>query len=243
MKTITVTRQRLAVTTIALIAVIGVVAWFAFSQERIDAQTVIGNACEDAERVSSGIISMSGTDTRNGQTQNIDWEVRFGDGNKSWHIEYEQLGMRAEVYFVGDTVYNREDESPGVWGEWATSTISMSTSGSGPGATGPVGPVGSVDDSPGSFCGVEGLIDFEYTGVQSVGGEDVKHFSAATDADLLGAGDSVDWEFWIDDSGQMKQFRIDESYVSAMGEPELDIEVVGTVSRLGEPITITAPIN
>ena len=236
--------MKILVTTLALVAVIGItVAWFALSQETIDAQTVISDACEDAERASSGIISISGTDTRNGQTQNIEWEVRFGGGNKSWHIEYEQLRMRSEVYFVGDMVYNREDESPGVWGDWATSTISLPTGTSGPGATGPLGPVGSVDDSPGSFCGVEGLIDFEYTGVQTVDGEDVKHFSAATDADLLGPGDSVNWEFWIDDSGQMKQFKIDESYVSAMGDPELDIEVTGKVSRLGEPITITAPIN
>ena len=216
---------------VVLIGVVIALAWLLLPNRGIDAQTAIQNACEDAERATSGVISMSGIETRGSQTKNSTWEIRFSGENRSWHIQDTDLKLSVETYFIGDTVYNRQQTAPDVWGEWELTTLDQAPS------LGPVGRVDDLDDASPVFCGVPGLTDHKFLGDQTVGGVEVKHFSAEMDEEVIGEGNQVDWEFWVNSDGQMTQFKIDESY--SYGQ---DIEVTGVVSKLGETIDVQAPV-
>ena len=191
---------------VVLIGVGIALAWLLIPNRGIDAQTAIQNACEDAERATSGVISMSGTETRGGQTKNSTWEIRFSGENRSWHIQDTDLKLSVETYFIGDTVYNRHQTAPDVWSAWELTTLDL------PQSLGPVGRVDDSDDAAPVFCGVAGLTDHKFLGDQTVGGEKVKHFSAEMEGEVIGEGNQIDWQFWVNGEGQMTQFKIDESY-------------------------------
>ena len=230
------TRHLLATLSVTLVAVVGFISWALLSSSPIDAQAIIGDACKDAERMGSGLISSKGTETRYGETHSYTWDILFSNGDRSWHIEWDD-GIRSETYFVGNMVYTRDDSSPGVWGEWTTYTTPIVPSV-------PIGPTGRVndqDDAAPMFCGIEGLTDHKFVATQTVDGEEVKHFASSMDDDLLHPGDSVSAEFWITDSSQIKQFRLQEEQLDLYGDTEFVSDITAVLSRIGEPITITAP--
>ncbi len=232
----------MAALVVAFIVGVSAIAWMTLTSATIDAQSVIRDACEDATRVNSGVVTITGTENIQGTIHDVVIEVRIGGGNRSTHVEYPDLKAKGETYLVGNISYARETTSPGVWGEWIVTTVNMPDIT----ATGPVGPTGRVNDQANlapSFCGVQGLTDYQYHGVQTVGGEDTKRYSASMDEETLGIGDSVGFQFWITDAGQIKQFQVDERYVDGMGRLEREHYSLGVMSKLGEPITITAPTD
>ena len=83
--------------------------------------------------------------------------------------------------------------------------------------------------------------DHKYLGVATVDGQGMKHFSATKDDQYLAEGDYVNWEFWVDDSGQVRQYKTVDYAQGIMGEDSIKTEMIGVISKINEPITITAP--
>ena len=197
----------------------------------MDAQTVIADACADAEDIVTSHVILNGVETRDGKVSlRFRWEVKTAGDSVYRHSRNLDTVEQSEMYLVDGKAYDRQMDLSGEWGDWYVQPYSFSD----PNA-GSVGPVGQVDDdssSAPSFCGIDVMKDHKYLGEVQLGGETVKHFSARVDDDQVDA----DWEFWINDDGRVSKFSVDETYPG-----QIELETEATFTYPTQPFTITAP--
>ena len=202
------------------------------SADTVDAQTVIADACADAEEIVSSHTILNGVETTAGEVSlRFRWDVKTNGKNLYRHSQNLDTVEQSELYMVDGQFYNREMGLSGEWGEWSVQDLNFPE----PEPTGPVGQVDDDDDGDGSapaFCGLEIMQDHKYLGEVQLGGEKVKHFSARVDDSEVKA----DWQFWINTDGQVSKFSVDETFTG-----QLKVKTEATITYPDQPFTITAP--
>ena len=156
------------------------------------------------------------------------WDMKTTGKNVYRHSRNLDTVEQSEIYMVDGQMYQRSMNLTGEWGEWSVQSYGFSE-------PEPVGPVGQVDDDDSSdpvFCGLDIMQDHKYLGEVQLGGEKVKHFSARVDNDEVDA----DWKFWINDTGRVSKFSVDESFTG-----QIRLETEATITYPTQPFTITAP--
>ena len=213
---------------VLLVMVLGVggYAIWTMTADPVDAQTVIQDACAGSEDVQSRSVALTGSQLVDGKVvMRFAWEVQVNGSDSLTTMRNVDTVEKSEHYIVGGKSYMRQMNLSGEWSDWLVRPFDVPD-------PQPTGPVARVDDSPVVFCGLDVLTDHKFTGNVQLSGQTVKHFTASVDDDAIDA----DWQFWIDDSGKMRQFQVDETH------PDNDkLEAVATFSYPTTPITITAP--
>ncbi len=229
---------------LAIVASIAFVIWtFSAGGDTVSAQTVVENACKDAEEAQHSDVTMVGEAARGGETVRFREEIRFS-GQDYHSIVYDESGVaRAETLLVGTQGFFRESDENGVWGEWTVRTArpaptAVPNLGPGAGESSGVGPVGQVSETTtedNKFCRFASLSDVSFVGDDLLGDVEVGHY-AVTDESYSGDDTHLVWDIWVDESGRMRQFTQD-----LVTETER-ILVTATVSGIGETNVIAAPV-
>ena len=215
-----------------VLAVVAVATYTLTFNDSVDAQTVIADACADAEEIVSSHTILNGVETTAGEVSlRFRWDVKTNGKNLYRHSQNLDTVEQSEMYIVDGKAYNRSMDLSGQWGQWYVQSFDLSE----PEALGPVGQVDDDDSSSApAFCGLDIMKDHKYLGEVQLNGQKMRHFSARVDDAEVDA----DWEFWINEDGHVSKFSVDES--SSLGDIEL--ETVATITYPTQPFTITAPV-
>ena len=215
----------IGIAAVALVLAGAAVATFTLMGSRsVDAQAVIQDACADSRDVESYKVVLTGTESENGELRGrYRYDMKRSGSSMHVLIEDPDSDEKGEQFVVGNKFYQRHKPDKGEWSSWHVQELPQSD----------VGPVALVDDAaPVKFCGVDTLEDHQYKGKVQVDNREVKHFTAVIDDGVVEA----DWQFWVDDSGKLRQIEVDETYFTG-----IEAHTVGTMTYPTQPFTITAP--
>ena len=192
----------------------------------MDAQTVIQDACAGSEDVQSRSLAITGSQSVDGKVAvRFAWEAKVNGSDSLTVMRNVDTAEKTEHYIVGGQSYYRQTNLSGEWSDWLVRPFNVPD-------PQPTGPVARVDNSPVVFCGLDILTDHKFAGNVQLNGKTVKHFTASVDDSTT----EMDWQFWINDSGKMQKFQLDETRPDSV-----ELDAVGTFSYPTTPITITAP--